>query len=524
MKRSILVFFLIIALLVGGIPVDAASDYTDVSKKHWAYVDIQWATDAGLMNGTGKGKFSPEGAAERAMLVTILYRSAGSPPVSGTTPFTDLKQKWYQDAVLWAYQNEIVNGLTSNTFGPSVKITREQVATILYRYAKNYLNHNILLSGELVGYPDVGKVQAYAKDALLWATNEGVINGILKKHISYIEPQGKAVRSQLAAIFHRFEDYRKKANQYTSSSLVPDFYRMTKEEATCTAEQLKFRVVFQEVYDAYYEIGTVIKQSFTPGTNLAHGATITLTVAGPKPEPVDYSNYLTVATYMINNNARNNWSSIVANLRSTDADIVFLQKCGDGAKYEEVTPGTYSNQVEQLAHDLGYSYWNYARSNEVQEGHYGNGILSRYPIKESSVHVFQEKTTDHKILQRCILNVDGKDLVVYNTHLFGEGQFKDFVEKIEADYAADKFIIAAGYFGWTYVEMKPYVNGEKFMPLNGTETFGNGILSAGGANILVSTNIKDHYKDPDKKCYILQKDAEGAATNFPLLYSHIKLP
>ena len=117
-----------------------------------------------------------------------------------TVPFTDVAEgEWYHDAIVWAYENEVVNGMTKTTFAPDASITREQVATILHRYLGSPAG-----TGKLEEFPDVAKVSTYAKDALSWAVGEGLINGVKQNDgTSLLAPDGNATRAQIATILMR---------------------------------------------------------------------------------------------------------------------------------------------------------------------------------------------------------------------------------------------------------------------------------------------------------------------------------
>ncbi len=175
--------------------------FEDVEETDWFYGDVLYAFNKGLMNGVSSTLFDPNGATTRAMLVTTLYRMAGSPSVEGqTTTFTDIIEgSWYYDAVVWGFNNGVIEGTSATTFEPNVPVTREQAATILFRY-----------SGEaapetgLDAYPDANLVSGYAKDAMAWAVAEGIINGDLVNGVAYLDPQGGATRAQIAAILTRF--------------------------------------------------------------------------------------------------------------------------------------------------------------------------------------------------------------------------------------------------------------------------------------------------------------------------------
>ena len=177
----------------------APVEFTDVSEKAWYYDAVEYAVENGLMKGVGGGKFEPEGSMTRAMLVTVLWRYEGE-PAAGETSFTDVPDgTWYTGAVAWAAANGIVSGVGNGKFEPEGSITREQMATILFRYAGNKCI-DTSKRGELSGFPDSGKVSSWAKDAVQWAVAEKIINGSDGKLL----PQGNATRAQVATILTRF--------------------------------------------------------------------------------------------------------------------------------------------------------------------------------------------------------------------------------------------------------------------------------------------------------------------------------
>lgn len=186
--------------------VSKALPFTDIPDA-WYQNAVQFAYYNGLMNGTNAAgtTFEPNEPTTRAQLVTILYRYAGSPAVSGATPFTDLdaSQKWYQDAVKWAYQNKIVNGITSTTFGPDEKITRQQLVTILYRYCGDYLGRDVTARAGLSSFSDAKSVESYALAPFQWAVKMGYVNGVTS---TTLEPFGNATRAQISTIMMRFAE------------------------------------------------------------------------------------------------------------------------------------------------------------------------------------------------------------------------------------------------------------------------------------------------------------------------------
>ena len=177
-----------------------AEPFPDVDENDWFYDEVVYVYENGLMNGVENNQFAPNTATNRAMLATILYRLAGEPAVSGDLPFTDVESgTWYTDAVLWAAQNGIVNGLGENTFAPMNTLTREQLVTMLYRYAEAE-GYDVSAAADLSGYPDAGKVQPYAQEAMTWAVAEGIVEGM----DGNLNPAGSATRAQIATILMRF--------------------------------------------------------------------------------------------------------------------------------------------------------------------------------------------------------------------------------------------------------------------------------------------------------------------------------
>ena len=177
-------------------------DFLDVSRTDWFYYDVRYVCENGLMNGTSRNRFSPYGTATRGMLVTILYRMENEPRCFGSAAFSDVKPgAYYEKAVVWASQNNIVSGYTDGTFRPDAPVTREQLASILYRYTL-YRGQDVS-AGEttsLTGYGDAQTVSSYALPAMRWACGTGILQGANGK----LNPSGLATRAQLAAMLHRY--------------------------------------------------------------------------------------------------------------------------------------------------------------------------------------------------------------------------------------------------------------------------------------------------------------------------------
>ena len=177
--------------------------FMDVKPGSWYYKSIVYAVSNGLMNGVGDSKFEPEEGMTRAMLVTVLWRYEGSPKQRPST-FSDVRRgQWYSEAVSWAAKNGIVTGVGDNKFEPDTQITREQIATILYRYAQKK-RADTSARGSLSAFPDNGKVNGWAKTALQWCVGEGLIGGTNENGRVYLDPQGTATRAQVATILMRY--------------------------------------------------------------------------------------------------------------------------------------------------------------------------------------------------------------------------------------------------------------------------------------------------------------------------------
>ena len=177
----------------------ASSVFSDVNARtcSWAANAVDFMNEYGLVKGTGTSTFGWKGSMTRGDFVLILYRNAGSPSVYGVSnPFTDVKSTdYYYEAVLWAYRNNVVNGTSTTTFGPKGKITREQIASILWRLAGKPVN-----SASLRSYTDYASVSDYAYDAMSWAVGSGYVKGSGAK----LSPKNNATRAEVAVMLHRY--------------------------------------------------------------------------------------------------------------------------------------------------------------------------------------------------------------------------------------------------------------------------------------------------------------------------------
>ena len=180
---------------------EAPLPFPDVTEGDWFYDAVRYAYETGLMDGVGDSLFAPNSETTRAQLVTILYRLAGEPEPGGDSGFADVAAgTWYTDAVAWAAQNGSVNGVSDTEFVPGDDITREQLAAILYRYAA-YQGYDVSQRADLSGFGDASSIRSYAQEALSWAHAQGLVLGF---EDGSLRPQGTASRAQIAAVLMRF--------------------------------------------------------------------------------------------------------------------------------------------------------------------------------------------------------------------------------------------------------------------------------------------------------------------------------
>ncbi len=186
----------IFSLISSGLP------FVDVNSGAWYYDAVSFVYNKGIMNGVTSTTFEPNSTITRGMVVTMLWRMAGEPYVSGGS-FSDVASgRYYSTAVAWAAKNGIVDGYSSTVFGVNDPVTREQFATILYRYAK-YMGYSTTGSS-LYGYDDANKVSSWAKDAMGWAVRNGVIGGVTNTTLC---PNNTATRAEVAQMFMNFYDF-----------------------------------------------------------------------------------------------------------------------------------------------------------------------------------------------------------------------------------------------------------------------------------------------------------------------------
>lgn len=190
-------------------PNTGVNPFTDVKAGDWFYNDVMFVYEKGLMSGTSATTFAPYANTTRAQIAVIFYRMEGSPAVEGKNNFTDVEYgpgtAWFYDAVTWVQQNGIMGGYGNGKFGPDDSVTREQLASIFYRYAQ-YKGYDTTQGGMAIReFDDYGSISSYAMDAMTWAVNIGLIKG---GDNNLLNPNGTATRAEIAAMLHRFIEAR----------------------------------------------------------------------------------------------------------------------------------------------------------------------------------------------------------------------------------------------------------------------------------------------------------------------------
>jgi len=215
--RKAIAILLVLASLMGLCSMAGAAwvrEYEDYHRSAWYFRYVEKATDAGWMNGVGEGKFDPDGTLNRAMFVTILHRMQGTPAAAKSAGFSDVvKGAWYENAVNWAAENGVVTGYEDGRFGINDPLTREQMATILYRFAKAQ-GKDVSGKGDISAFTDKGEISSYATDAFAWAVDAGIITGAGNA----LTPKGTSTRAQAATVLVRF-DAREEAATLTRADL-----------------------------------------------------------------------------------------------------------------------------------------------------------------------------------------------------------------------------------------------------------------------------------------------------------------
>ena len=203
MKKTVSVITAFVILLTSFIfPASAASAFSDVGSDRWSASSISYSVNCGYMKGVGDGKFDPAGSLTRAMVATVLWRRENSPAPSAPSGFDDVPAgEWYADAVAWAKEAGVVQGVSDKEFNPNGLITREQLATMLFRFSSS-APVSVPERADLSPFADSGKVSDWATEPLEWAVEAGLIKGTDGNRLS---PGGFATREQFAAIIERYD-------------------------------------------------------------------------------------------------------------------------------------------------------------------------------------------------------------------------------------------------------------------------------------------------------------------------------
>ncbi len=216
---------------------DVCDIFTDVAEDAWYHDAVQWAVDKGIMNGMSEDTFAPDGTTTRAMVVTMIWRLEGEPAADYLLPYTDVPgDEWYTEAVRWAASTGMVRGMSADTFAPDAHVTREQLATLLYRHARATGRG---FTGDWafpLNYPDAADVSEYAYEAMCWMTMNGIIRGM---DDGTLAPQAAAARAQVAAMFRRFaaepltyEEFKaldpERQKQVFAAMTGPEIYELVK--------------------------------------------------------------------------------------------------------------------------------------------------------------------------------------------------------------------------------------------------------------------------------------------------------
>ena len=256
MKTNVKALSLLLALaflfsFATPLTVGAKEEYVDVDAGRWSRNAVLYVSEKGYMQGVGGGRFDPAGPMTRAMVVTVLWRIEGKPE-AGKSSFSDVPAgKWYSEAVAWAETTGVVTGVGGGKFNPDGKITREQLATILYRYC-SYKKLDVTEKGDVSVFKDKNKIDSWAADAVAWAVGIGLINGVTAETVN---PLGKATREQVATILERFDTNK-------PGKLV-DLFAPVVEQIADYAEKMLDEVIEKRATDPNYDL--IMSQ---PGTLL----------------------------------------------------------------------------------------------------------------------------------------------------------------------------------------------------------------------------------------------------------------
>lgn len=183
---------------------DSHTPFFDVSQQHWFYEPVNYVYQRGLFSGVNAHHFSPGSSMNRAMLMVVLYSMAGNPAQTQSSPFADVPDgSWFSNAVIWGAGQGIASG-TGSGFSPGGKVTREQTVLMLYNYASRYMGKTMAAGSNLSGYGDVETISPWAKEAMSWAVGQGILSGVNRNGVLYVDPQRGASRAEMATMLWVF--------------------------------------------------------------------------------------------------------------------------------------------------------------------------------------------------------------------------------------------------------------------------------------------------------------------------------
>lgn len=328
-KKSKLFVFLLVCVMICGLsqPAFAAvsdTGFSDVAAGVWYADAVTWCRENGIMSGTSATAFSPEASMSRAMFATVLYRAEGEPAVTGIDDFTDTEAgRWYSNAVLWASQQKLVEGYGNGRFGTNDTVTREQFATILWRYVGRP-------SASSAAFADDASISGWAKDAVSWARANAIISGVGNNRF---DPKGSATRAQAAAILSRslpvISDKWKPAEEEEPSDDSGASPEETPETNPGTrpvtpGDHSKILVAYFSRAGENYSVGTVSEGNTAIVAEIIAAQTggDLFEIVPVTPYPSNYSEMLTIATNEKNSGARPAIANKIANL--SEYDTVFV--------------------------------------------------------------------------------------------------------------------------------------------------------------------------------------------------------
>ena len=197
-------FVLVLPTGAGADEYDSSKVFTDVPADAWFKTAVDFVGSRGIMGGAGQADtFKPADLSTRSMVAVILHRLEGEPAAAAAAPFTDLSQDWYKAAASWAYASGVVKGSSETTFNPDGKVTRQELVTMLYRYA-GYCGLNMTDKSSVSDFPDSADVASWALESVEWALGAGLINGRQDGGKTVLAPMGNTQRSEMATILSRF--------------------------------------------------------------------------------------------------------------------------------------------------------------------------------------------------------------------------------------------------------------------------------------------------------------------------------